>query len=167
MTSADDRKELIRRLAVDGVMEYVSVPWDNHRRRDSEEYTSWTMNLALWFVHVLTGNGHEVSWNYDALVSLTLNPELHTPIAAPATAEDALAREDSSQSQQESLSRGLQYCSRKRGRDALDEDAIHYSFSESRVFATQVLMFKPIPRFTTALTPELVDRLCGRPDSTE
>ena len=167
MTSADDRKELIRRLMVDGVMEYVSVPWDNHRCGGSGEHTGWTMNLALWFVHVLTGNGHEVLWDYDALASLTLNPELHTPIAAPATTEDALGREDSRPSQQELLSMSLQSYSRKRGRDALDEDPIHYSFSESQIFATQVLMFHSIPRFTTALTPELVNRLRGRPDSTE
>lgn len=56
-------------LVDDGLMEFVSIPWDNHRNVASNEYKSLTVNLALWFVHVLAGNCHAVDWTYNPLCS--------------------------------------------------------------------------------------------------
>ena len=47
-----------------GVMEYISVPWDNNNGGDATAYTDLTINLALWFLHVLAGNKHELAWTY-------------------------------------------------------------------------------------------------------
>lgn len=48
-------------------MEYVSIPWASHRSGHSDEYETLTANLALWFIHVLAGNRHEVDWKYGPL----------------------------------------------------------------------------------------------------
>lgn len=43
-------------------MEYISVPWTNHCTGDARTYETWTVNLALWFFHVLAGNHFEAAW---------------------------------------------------------------------------------------------------------
>jgi hypothetical protein len=48
-------------------MEYVSIPWENYRKGNSDDYSALTVNLALWFVHILAGNAHEVNWSYPPL----------------------------------------------------------------------------------------------------
>lgn len=46
------------------MIEYVIVPWANHTQGGAN--STWTVNLALWFVHVLAGHRFEVAWEYDA-----------------------------------------------------------------------------------------------------
>jgi hypothetical protein len=65
-------------------MEYRSIPWDNHGEDgDPKSVKDWTINLALWFVHVLAGNNHEVTWKYNHLkkemlkVSLPSTPDIN------------------------------------------------------------------------------------------
>lgn len=61
--------EVLRaQLSADGMMEYISIPWSNHCPPDDTDGPEhWTVNLALWFVHVLAGNNFEVDWRYDPL----------------------------------------------------------------------------------------------------
>lgn len=47
-----------------GMIEYVIVPWTNHTQ--GGDTSIWTVNLALWFIHVLAGHHFEVAWKYDA-----------------------------------------------------------------------------------------------------
>jgi hypothetical protein len=54
-------------------MEFISVPWTNHREgRPPEDYMDWTVNLALWFLHVIAGNDHQVEWTYNKLLDQVL-----------------------------------------------------------------------------------------------
>lgn len=59
-------------------MEYVSIPWQNHRGKDSGE-SRLTVNLGLFVIHVLAGNSHCLGWTYPELAkeTLTLLPCLH------------------------------------------------------------------------------------------
>ncbi|KAK2591287.1 hypothetical protein QQS21_011039 [Conoideocrella luteorostrata] len=66
-TGTEDTSELKKQLIDNGLLEYASVPWDNHCHGKLEEHDSWTINLALWFIHVLAGNNYEVDWEYDLL----------------------------------------------------------------------------------------------------
>lgn len=65
--------DIVQELIDDGLMEYISVPWSS--AWDSEalpnEHT-WTINLALWFVHILAGNHFEAAREYSSLNSETL-----------------------------------------------------------------------------------------------
>ncbi|KAI1327695.1 hypothetical protein F5Y16DRAFT_410192 [Xylariaceae sp. FL0255] len=53
-----------------GLLEYVSIPWEAHRSKDEslEQFKTMTMNLAIWFQHILAGNNHEFAWEYKRLV---------------------------------------------------------------------------------------------------
>ncbi|KAK7418165.1 hypothetical protein QQX98_004140 [Neonectria punicea] len=62
-----DPELLRKRLMANGMMEYISIPWESHRRADVESHDSWTINLALWFVHILAGNNYEAAWEYGPL----------------------------------------------------------------------------------------------------
>lgn len=52
-----------------GLLEYISIPWAAHRRDDEslERFRTMTMNLAIWFQHILAGNSHELAWEYRPL----------------------------------------------------------------------------------------------------
>lgn len=45
-------------------MEYASIPWDNTAPAGSKQPEKWTVNLALWFMHILAGNNFRVGWGY-------------------------------------------------------------------------------------------------------
>ena len=135
-------EELKKRLATDGLMEYVSVPWDNHRSGDPEKYKDLTVNLALWFIHILAGNRHEISWDYDALTSKKLATELNASFAAPTISQVIPTQAILAESLEKPVSWDLRPFSRKRKRNEPHEDVIHYSFSESQQFATQVFVFR-------------------------
>lgn len=51
----------------EGVIEYISIPWENHSGGDIESLETWTINLALWFVHVLVGNNYQAQPEYISL----------------------------------------------------------------------------------------------------
>ncbi|KAI0913548.1 hypothetical protein F4823DRAFT_558878 [Ustulina deusta] len=70
---------LKKALATDGLMEHISIPWENVGFQDSNTVQyQWTVNLALWFVHILAGNDYAVDWNYDKLVNEQLAAETST-----------------------------------------------------------------------------------------
>lgn len=62
------RNELIN----NGLMEYVSIPWGNYSQGQRRSLDVWTVNLALWFMHILAGNNFEVEWSYADLTAETL-----------------------------------------------------------------------------------------------
>jgi hypothetical protein len=62
------RNELIN----NGLMEYVSIPWKNYSQGQRSSLDAWTVNLALWFMHILAGNNFEVEWSYVDLTSEAL-----------------------------------------------------------------------------------------------
>jgi hypothetical protein len=43
------------------------VPWENGCDNHHHEYRQWTVNLALWFTHILAGNNHRLDWGYNRL----------------------------------------------------------------------------------------------------
>lgn len=45
-------------------MEYTSIPWTNQARAGEKHPSEWTVNLALWFMHILAGNNFRVGWDY-------------------------------------------------------------------------------------------------------
>ncbi|KAH7304323.1 hypothetical protein B0I35DRAFT_363556 [Stachybotrys elegans] len=63
------QEELESKLISDGMMEFVSIPWSNYYIGPQETLNDWTVNLALWFVHVLAGDEFEASWTYSPLAS--------------------------------------------------------------------------------------------------
>ncbi|KAH7133999.1 hypothetical protein EDB81DRAFT_802894 [Dactylonectria macrodidyma] len=64
---SQDPRVLKRQLTRNGLMEYISIPWDNHSQGEVDGHDTWTVNLALWFVHVLAGNNYEAGWQYGRL----------------------------------------------------------------------------------------------------
>lgn len=54
-------------LAKNGLLEYASIPWETHFEKMPEACDTWTINLALWFIHVLAGNEAGVNWTYPRL----------------------------------------------------------------------------------------------------
>ncbi|KAH6847091.1 hypothetical protein B0I37DRAFT_341049 [Chaetomium sp. MPI-CAGE-AT-0009] len=135
------RKAALRKaLATDGLMEYVSIPWENHRQGSSDDYDALTVNLALWFVHILAGNAHEVDWSYPELWNEQLTTGVCTASSACSASENSepeLDLEDSESPQTRCPSRLSSY-SRKRRRSSGVSDNPHYSFAKLfESFATQ------------------------------
>ncbi|KAH7321025.1 hypothetical protein B0I35DRAFT_204973 [Stachybotrys elegans] len=58
------KRDLETRLIEDGVLEYVSIPWANHHTGSAQDLEEWTINLALWVLHILAGDSYEVDWKY-------------------------------------------------------------------------------------------------------
>ncbi|KAI1263806.1 hypothetical protein F5Y18DRAFT_392763 [Xylariaceae sp. FL1019] len=76
-----NRNTMVQAATNDGLLEYVSIPWEAHRREgeDLEDLNTMTMNLAIWFQHILAGNSHEIDWKYRPLSEETLrNKEPNT-----------------------------------------------------------------------------------------
>jgi hypothetical protein len=142
-------------------MEYVSIPWENHKRRDSDHYNSLTVNLALWFVHILAGNAHEVGWSYPDLWEEQLTTGA---CAASRSSDDSESEPDSEASEppQKQGSLRLGSHSRKRRRDSDVSDGPHYSFAAAfESFATQVrfhLSHKTLSVFGMTLILFIVNR---------
>ncbi len=120
-------------LATNGLMEYVSIPWEKPAP------DGLTMNLALWFVHVLAGNGHAVDWDYDDLEDATLTAETCPAGSATESSEVGPAQDDI-ESLRSLLSSRSSSVSRKRGRSSEPEDEPTYSFAVvTDSFNTQVM----------------------------
>jgi hypothetical protein len=114
-------EDLERSLINDGLMEYISIPWENHNNGDSLTYNQLTINLATWFIHVLAGNNHEVDWWYPAL---RLTGSTHKgPVADPP---------------QESSLRPIGSFSKKRRREEENQEPIYPSFSPYQPLVMQV-----------------------------
>ena len=71
-----------------GLVEYICIPWQNHCAGNLDDYESWTVNLALWFVHILAGNAHEIDRDYiplrdEVLRTQSLTASAPTPAVNP------------------------------------------------------------------------------------
>ncbi|TGJ84716.1 hypothetical protein E0Z10_g4064 [Xylaria hypoxylon] len=62
--SSEDGLALVEKVQFDGLMEFVSVPWENGCDSNHHEYRRLTVNLALWFAHILAGNDHRLDWDW-------------------------------------------------------------------------------------------------------
>lgn len=125
-------------------MEYISIPWDNHSDRGGDGLDVWTVNLALWFVHILAGNNFEASWSYVDLADETLilsqpvEDSNESPLASLTPAEDLEDEQgrklDESDSAEDSDATHFNTPSKpKRKRESDDEDTeegFHLSFSK-------------------------------------
>jgi cytoskeletal protein RodZ len=142
-----DVKVLRNELINNGLMEYVAIPWDNHSNGSKEDVSAWTVNLALWFVHILAGNNFEVSWSYVDLTAETLvlsQPDVdseQSPLASknvqdPGDARDKQDEEDErSETSAESDTTNIRTplnAKRKRNTDdeEEEEEGFHLSFSK-------------------------------------
>ncbi|CAG9986694.1 unnamed protein product [Clonostachys byssicola] len=68
---------LRRRMQHNALLEYVSIPWSNHCQGEPKAYNEWTINLALWFMHVAAGHSSRIQWSYPPLVEETALPLKH------------------------------------------------------------------------------------------
>ena len=121
-------------------MEYVSIPWANHNDGNPNDYADLTVNLALWFVHILAGNAHAVNWSYPDLKKEALMTGRCTPSSASEDPEPGSNCEESEPTRKRRSSRPSS-CAKKRKRNGGDNDDPHYSFSVSQSFSTQVCPF--------------------------
>ena len=145
---SEDPKLLRRRLIYNGLMEYVSIPWENHWEGFTDGHKTWTVNLALWFVHILAGNHYEVRWEYgrledENLVALAAVENQSDPEADDAPEfENRDSEQDGEEGEETSLSSDSGeseatmpfYISprMKRKRDS-EEEEYHLSFSKRQV----------------------------------
>ncbi len=64
LVNDSDGSLLKQSLRTNGLMEYTSIPWANQAQTTNELPSEWTVNLALWFMHILAGNNFRVGWGY-------------------------------------------------------------------------------------------------------
>ncbi|KAL8687614.1 MAG: hypothetical protein Q9218_006260 [Villophora microphyllina] len=55
------------RPEIRGGMEFKLIPWDNDEHQDTEDSKGLTVNLALWWLHMMAANGTEVQESYPPL----------------------------------------------------------------------------------------------------
>lgn len=81
-------------IADNGEMQYVCIPWSNDytniKHADNKPSTKqesknqgvekvtdiakWTINLALWYLHMMIGSNYKVKWRYENLTDEKLQP---------------------------------------------------------------------------------------------
>ncbi|KAF2971390.1 hypothetical protein GQX73_g2189 [Xylaria multiplex] len=59
--------QLLEKVRYNGLMEFVSIPWGNGCDDNHHDYKELTVNLALWFAHILAGNHYKLDWDYRKL----------------------------------------------------------------------------------------------------
>jgi hypothetical protein len=91
-------------------MEFVSIPWDNGCDDRHHDYQEWTVNLALWFTHILAGNNHQLDWEYLALweEQLVQTPQQEQPKSGRKRKADISAQGARLQSQNANARKHLQ-----------------------------------------------------------
>lgn len=114
-------------------MEYVVVPWRNHRTGNVDEYEELTVNFSLWILHILAGNSHEVDWRYPGLVEEIL---VQQP-CLPSDTGDMQATPEPQQANpmlETPQTRATGIASRKRAREVEDSDGPNFPFSSEPLF---------------------------------
>ncbi|KAI0966023.1 hypothetical protein F4678DRAFT_476280 [Xylaria arbuscula] len=83
--------QLAQEIVENGLLEYKSIPWNIHRNGDErlEDFRTMTMNLAIWFQHVLAGNSHELARQYVPLKEEVLRMAGQIPDDAASQATEA------------------------------------------------------------------------------
>ena len=120
-------------------MEYVIVPWKNHRTGNVDEYEDLTVNFSLWVLHILAGNSHDVDWNYPGLVEEIL---VQHPCLPSVTDEMQAHPEPQQVSTVLKTPRigATDVPSRKRAREVDDCDGPNFSFSGTPFFLDRVVI---------------------------
>ena len=108
------------RALTDGVMEYKAIPWDCHTPTSQKNPEVMTVNLALWWLHMMAAESSAIEEDYVALADAVwdTNPGNKTPAYA---AVESDSQETSFNSQSGAASFGSERGGRKRTRDD-DED---------------------------------------------
>lgn len=122
-----DKVSIQTLLRTHGIVECASIPWERHRKDNDEEWLrdpQLTVNLALWFVHVLAGNDYKLDKDYRPLNQEEIrehgcNFEIKAPVAETKPPGD------------------MQRTDRKRKRGTVEPDNVgdggaEYSFTESQ-----------------------------------
>jgi hypothetical protein len=141
---------LLDSVSQNGMMEYVSIPWSAHSGEAGETDEKWTVNLVLWFLHILAGNDHEVDWDYGPLSSqklcgqptertedLNTEPSNDTVHLDDLSGESSASEEDPGKQDEEGREEGVIQAERKRKRkeeteeeEEEDDDPPHHSFAK-------------------------------------
>ncbi|KAL9037038.1 MAG: hypothetical protein Q9214_005871 [Letrouitia sp. 1 TL-2023] len=59
------------RAADDGMIEWRSISWFSDQNRTDPECEGLTVNMALWWLHMLAAAGHDIQDKYIPLKSIT------------------------------------------------------------------------------------------------
>lgn len=125
-------------MTTNGLLEFVTVPWSNYNKSDINNYDNLTINLALWFVHVLAGNNHKVDWGYPGLREESPKAKIPARNSSPLPVEENAAC-DSEPPESEALSSpNISFSARKRKWISEAADPIQLSFSYDPQFSREV-----------------------------
>lgn len=137
-------------------MEFVSIPWRNGCDENHENYRAWTVNLALWFTHILAGNHYKLDWRYPALrdekiVEAPQQPDQGRKRASNAQSpapKQLIQGRKRTRDAQSAASQPLDAAPRKRHKarhqtspSQEDQDVPNYSFYEEPLPQPQVSLF--------------------------
>lgn len=137
-------------------MEFVSIPWGNGCDENHEDYRAWTVNLALWFTHVLAGNHYKLDWGYPALRDEKIVEAPQQPDqghkrgrdAQNAALQPAIQKRKRARKAQSAASQALDAAPRKRHKarhqtspSQEEQDVPNYSFYEEPIPQPQVSLF--------------------------
>ena len=65
--SPEPTTSLKHRAAREGVLEYKAIPWANCRNEGQQNHKSLTVNLALWWLHLMAAGKTDISDDYGPL----------------------------------------------------------------------------------------------------
>ena len=71
-----NNQEPASRTKRDGILEIKSIPWQDDTNEQSRDASSLTINLALWWLHIMAANKHEIEDTYPSLHTEAWNTEL-------------------------------------------------------------------------------------------
>lgn len=119
-------------------MEFVSIPWGNGCDEDHENYRAWTVNLALWFTHILAGNNYRIDWGYPHL----RDEKIVEPPQQPARKRKRTRNADSAASQLLDAAPRKRHKARHQASPSQEEqDVPQHSFYEEPIPQPQVSLF--------------------------
>lgn len=67
MHTGPPHQNAANRAKRDGILEFKRIPWDNNKWTLDEASGELTVNLALWWLHMMVTAGHEVEDSYTPL----------------------------------------------------------------------------------------------------
>ena len=71
------------RARVSGILEYKAISWQNHKDSSQEGSKAMTVNLALWWLHMMAAEGWNIEETYtplgDAVCNTSTRVQNHSP----------------------------------------------------------------------------------------
>jgi hypothetical protein len=135
-----------------GLMEWVSVPWTNHKTADNDAFNDLTVNFSLWVLHILAGNKHEITWSpYSYLGNETLVRRPCLPLsiveprmesAAASESRDIVHHQGTVSNKREAPS-NVVIATASRVHSELEEDVAASFAKEDEFSLTQVRLLQP------------------------